>query len=696
MSQELIAIFCAIAVVAIVVTLIETVTGSFHPGSRGVTSILIGFGLLFVGAAVTVLEQSEVLASVPLLEEPDSREVIRDYVGFFIGGLFLGYGIIVRFSSGASRGHIQYLHDTLGQSSKELSSTQELLTSVVRSSLSGVMILQAIRDEAGIISDFQCRLMNEEAQQILGRSATVLLGEPLTKHVPCIKDEGFFHEAVSVMETRLPFRDERCCDYGGRNRWYQITMVRHGDGIIATFADVSGRKKTENELRHQAQHDALTNLPARSLLTDRLAQAITRAKRLPNYKFAVLFLDFDRFKIINDSLGHEVGDQLLIAISERLRANLRGLDTPARIGDAHLPARLGGDEFVVLLDGIVDGRDALIVAERLQEALSKPYILEGHEVISTASIGIVFSDGNYERPDDILRDADTAMYQAKSSGKARHVVFDEHMHSEVIQRLNLEKELRRAADQNEFALNYQPIVSLATAQVRGFEALIRWNHPERGVISPAQFIGLAEELGLILPIGDWVLREACLQLRRWQQERQGLSPLSMTVNLSKKQLTHPDLVASVDALIKEVGVKPSSIVLEITESTIMDNFDAITPVLSELHEVGVLLAMDDFGTGHSSLGFLNLVPMDILKIDRSFINRTGNARQHSAIIQSILQLAHAMEMEVVAEGVETEEQLILLQDLECNYCQGFLFSKPLAPEQAQQFIAESHRFTLAA
>ncbi|MHC4209700.1 MAG: putative bifunctional diguanylate cyclase/phosphodiesterase [Planctomycetota bacterium] len=676
MSQELIAIFCAIAVVAIVVTLIETVTGSFHPGSRGVTSILIGFGLLFVGAAVTVLEQSEVLASVPLLEEPDSREVIRDYVGFFIGGLFLGYGIIVRFSSGASRGHIQYLHDTLGQSSKELSSTQELLTSVVRSSLSGVMILQAIRDEAGIISDFQCRLMNEEAQQILGRSATVLLGEPLTKHVPCIKDEGFFHEAVSVMETRLPFRDERCCDYGGRNRWYQITMVRHGDGIIATFADVSGRKKTENE--------------------DRLAQAITRAKRLPNYKFAVLFLDFDRFKIINDSLGHEVGDQLLIAISERLRANLRGLDTPARIGDAHLPARLGGDEFVVLLDGIVDGRDALIVAERLQEALSKPYILEGHEVISTASIGIVFSDGNYERPDDILRDADTAMYQAKSSGKARHVVFDEHMHSEVIQRLNLEKELRRAADQDEFTLNYQPIVSLATAQVRGFEALIRWNHPERGVISPAQFIGLAEELGLILPIGDWVLREACLQLRRWQQERQGLSPLSMTVNLSKKQLTHPDLVASVDALIKEVGVKPSSIVLEITESTIMDNFDAITPVLSELHEVGVLLAMDDFGTGHSSLGFLNLVPMDILKIDRSFINRTGNARQHSAIIQSILQLAHAMEMEVVAEGVETEEQLILLQDLECNYCQGFLFSKPLAPEQAQQFIAESHRFTLAA
>jgi diguanylate cyclase (GGDEF)-like protein len=391
-----------------------------------------------------------------------------------------------------------------------------------------------------------------------------------------------------------------------------------------------------------------------------------------------------------------VGDQLLIEIAERLRANLRELDTPARIGDAHLPARLGGDEFVILLDGIVDARDALVVAERLQTALAKPYILDGHEVISTASIGIVISDGNYERPDDILRDADTAMYQAKSSGKARHVVFDEHMHSEVIQRLNLEKELRRAADQQEFALNYQPIVSLDTAQLKGFEALIRWNHPERGVISPAQFIGLAEELGLIVPIGDWVLRAACLQLRRWQKQRPLGCPMSMTVNLSKKQLTHPDLVGSVSSLIEEVGIDPALLVLEITESTIMDNFDAITPVLSELHKVGVLLAMDDFGTGHSSLGFLNRIPMDILKIDRSFINRTGNPRQHSAIIQTILQLAHAMEMEVVAEGVETQEQLVLLQSLECNYCQGFLFSKPLPPEQAEEFITDSHRFTLAA
>jgi diguanylate cyclase (GGDEF)-like protein len=696
MRLDLLTIFCAIAVVAILVPLIETVTGGFHPSRRGIASLSVGGSLLVLGAALTLFESQGFLASVPLLESPDSRAMIRDFIGFLIGGLFLGAGAIVRFSSGAARGHLQYLNETLGQTGKELASTQDLLTSLVRSSLSGVMILQVIRDEASIIVDFQCRLMNEEAQQILGRSATVLLGEPLLKHVPCLQQEGLFHEAVSVMETRLPFRDERSCEHGGRKRWYQITMVRHGDGIVATFADVSGRKKTESKLRHQAHHDALTGLPARSLLTDRLAQALTRARRLPNYKFAVLFLDFDRFKIINDSLGHEVGDQLLVEISHRLRANLREIDTPARIGDAHLPARLGGDEFVILLDGILDARDALIVAERLQTALAEPYLLEGHEVISTASIGIVISDGNYERPDDILRDADTAMYQAKSSGKARHVVFDEHMHREVIQRLNLEKELRRAADQHEFSLNYQPIVCLGTARLKGFEALIRWHHPERGVISPVQFIGLAEELGLIVPIGEWVLKEACLQLRRWQNLRPGDRPLTMTVNLSKKQLTHPDLVESVTSLMCDVGIDPASLVLEITESTIMDNFDAITPVLGELHAAGTRLAMDDFGTGHSSLGTLHKMPTDILKIDRSFVNRTGNPRQHCAIIQSILQLAHAMDMEVVAEGVETIEQLALLQSLDCNYGQGYLFSKPLPPEAAQQFIADSHLFTIAA
>ena len=696
MSDTLVELFCAIALVAISVTLIETVMATYRPASRGLASMTIGVLLLTLGGGLAYAEHNGMGPSVPLLDTREDRRFVSEKMGFLAGALFLGFGVIVRFGSGASRQHIRFLNNSMDRSTKELSSTQELLNSIVRSSLSGVMILQAIRDEAGIITDFECRLINSEAEQILGRSATVLLGEPLVKNVPCLKSEGLFHEGVSVMETRLPLNDERRCHHGGRAHWYQIAIVKHGDGVIATFADVSHRKKTEEELRHQAQHDALTGLPARSLLTDRLAQAITRAKRLPNYLFAVLFLDFDRFKIINDSLGHEVGDQLLIAISERLRANLRELDTPARVGDAHLPARLGGDEFVVLLDGITDARDALVVAERLQSALAQPYTLDGHEVISTASIGIVISDGNYERPDDILRDADTAMYQAKSSGKACNVVFDEHMHSEVIQRLNLEKELRRATDQNQFELNYQPIVSLETAQLHGFEALIRWNHPERGVVSPLQFIGLAEELGLILPIGDWVMREACRQLRQWQDRRAGGPPLTMTVNISKKQLIHPDLPSSVADLIRRSGIEPGSLVLEITESTIMDNFEDLTSVLSDLKDVGVRLAMDDFGTGHSSLGFLHEVPMDLLKIDRSFIMNAGRARKFDAIIHTIVQLAHNLEMEVVAEGIETQDQMVLLQSLNCNLGQGYLFSKPRPASEAEQLLEETYRFTIAA
>ena len=387
---------------------------------------------------------------------------------------------------------------------------------------------------------------------------------------------------------------------------------------------------------------------------------------------------------------------MLISISERLGANLREIDTPSRVDEGHLPARLGGDEFVVLLDGINDARDAVIVAERLQKALSKPHMIGDHEVISTASIGIVTSDGNYERPDDVIRDADTAMYQAKNSGRARHVVFDEMMHKEVMDRLNLEKELRQAAEEQQFTLSYQPIVSLETAALVGFEALIRWPHAERGIVLPADFIALAEELGLIVPIGEWVLGEACGQLRRWQQKRPDLEALSMSVNLSKHQLTHADLMKTVTQVIEKTGIEPRSLTLEVTESTIMDNADDLTPILSQLQGVGVRLAMDDFGTGHSSLGFLHRAPMDILKIDRSFIHSPGKTKDYGAIIQTVVQLAHTLKMQVIAEGIETQEQLVLLQSLDCNLGQGFLFSEPLETEAAERFLAEGYRFTVAA
>ena len=337
-----------------------------------------------------------------------------------------------------------------------------------------------------------------------------------------------------------------------------------------------------------------------------------------------------------------------------------------------------------------------MVAERVQAALTEPHLLDGHEVISTASIGIVTSDGNYDSPDDILRDADTAMYQAKNSGKARHVVFDETMHNAVMQRLTLEKELRAAAEQLDFTLAFQPIVAMDTARLVGFEALIRWPHSERGIVLPSNFIALAEELGLIVPIGQWVLREACEQLKLWQMHFHGPSPLFMSVNLSKHQLTDLGLVRHLKSVLAGTGIPPDSLVLEITESTIVDNMDHLQTVLSKLRDEGVRLAMEDLGTGHSSLSLLHRAPMDTLKIDRSFVSSSGNPRDYGAIINTVIQLAHNLNMDVVAEGIETVEQLALLQSLDCNYGQGFLFSKPVDAEHAWKYIEQDFRFMVHA
>ncbi len=693
MNDLPIEIMATAAIVPLVAALAEMTLGK---GRRGMPSIWIGAVLVTLGGLMAVLDPEWTIAIVPLVQSPENFDFVRYIIGFFGGVMFVVCGLFRRFSTGVAHGQLERLAASLGQTSNELKAMQEVMSSVVRSSIHGVMILQCLRDESGTVIDFECRLINKEAEQILGRSAGTLVRQPLLRQVPCLKSHHFFRDAVSVIETKLPYRDERSCQQGDRVRWYHVALVKHGDGLVASFADVTDRKRTEEQLRHAAKHDPLTGLPGRVLLSDRLELAISRAKRLPGYKFAVLFLDFDRFKIINDSLGHDVGDRLLISISERLRANLREIDAPAKFGDGHLPVRLGGDEFVILLDGITDARDAVVVAERLQKALSEPHILDGHEVIPTASIGIVTSEGNYERPDDILRDADTAMYQAKSSGKARHVVFDERMHSEVIERLTLEKDLRAAAEELNFTLAFQPIVSIDTATLAGFEALIRWPHSERGTILPGHFIALAEELGLIVPIGQWVLREACRQLQAWQRTSRSGPPISMSVNLSKQQLTDPNLVQRIHEIIAETGIEPRTLVLEITESTIANNPDFLRPVLLKLRDEGVRLAMDDFGKGHSSLAFLHQVPMDILKIDRSFVNNPGNPRHYQAIIHTIVQLAHNLRMEVVGEGIETIDQLVLLQALDCNLGQGFLFGHPVSASEAEKFTASDYRFTVAA
>ncbi|MEE8460150.1 MAG: GGDEF and EAL domain-containing protein [Phycisphaerales bacterium] len=489
---------------------------------------------------------------------------------------------------------------------------------------------------------------------------------------PNLKREG---------EYRLTARDDV-------PRWVRIRCVPiydEDDRIVARafFAmDVTERR----ELRSAALHDKLTRLPNRSLLTERLTEAIERSKSDPLYKFAVLFLDFDRFKIINDSLGHEVGDLLLISIAERLTANLRKRDNTSHFSEGHVAARLGGDEFVILLDDIRDTSDATAMADRLQTALSAAHSIRGHDVISTASIGIVTCAGEYDRAQDILRDADTAMYHAKSTGKARHVVFDERMHQEAVQRLELEEDLRRALDRQEFRLAYQPIIDLESGRLTGFEALLRWNHPQRGDVPPGLFIGLTEEIGLIVPLGAWVVREAATQLKKWHDQIPQDPPLEMNINLSRRQLGQDDLIDTLRRIIDETGVNPRSLKLEVTESAIMESPERVTGLLNELKDLGVKLCMDDFGTGYSSLSCLHHFPIDVLKIDRTFILNTDNNREYAAVIHAIITLAHTLKMTVVGEGVESSGQLAQLQALECDAAQGNFFSVPLSATAAEAYL----------
>jgi diguanylate cyclase (GGDEF)-like protein len=449
---------------------------------------------------------------------------------------------------------------------------------------------------------------------------------------------------------------------------------------IAEQERISGElQQSKEHFRHAAFHDALTGLPNRALLTDHLKLAIERGKQHKGHVFAVLFLDLDRFKNINDSLGHSTGDQLLVAIARRVEECLRPMDTVAR---------LGGDEFAILLDGLEDFNDAIHVAERVQMDLTRPFNLNGHEVYTTASIGIALSTTGYEDPENLLRDADIAMYRAKENGKARYELFDTVMHAHAVALLQLENDLRRAVEREEFSVYYQPIVSLETNRLAGFEALVRWNHPERGIVPPGEFISLAEETGLIMEIGEWVLRESCRQMRRWQWQAPMTRPLTLSVNLSSKQFTQPDIIEQVKLILQETDFDPRSLRLEITESVVMENAEQAATMLKQLRDLGVHLSIDDFGTGYSSLSYLHRFPVTTLKIDRSFISRMGAGDENSEIVKTILTLATNLGMEVVAEGVETEDQLSQLRALKCDYGQGYLFSRPVNAEAAERLILE--------
>jgi diguanylate cyclase (GGDEF)-like protein/PAS domain S-box-containing protein len=552
------------------------------------------------------------------------------------------------------------------------------------------LLVEGVNDYAIIMLDPAGRVAswNAGAERIKGYTAEEIVGQHFARFFP----EEEVREGEPERELQMASAEGRHEAEGWRVRkdgtrfWADVVMtaLRDESGRLRGFAkvtrDVTERKLIEERLLHDALHDALTGLPNRALFMDRLGQSVERAKRHHDYSFAVFFLDLDRFKLVNDSLGHLAGDRLLVEVGQRLRSCLRAGDTVAR---------LGGDEFTILLDDIKDAGDAVRMAERAQSRLAQPFDLDGHEVFVSASIGIALSALDYSRPEDLLRDANTAMHGAKSNGKASYQVFDATMHDRALAMLRLETDLRRAAERGEYRLHYQPIVSLASGRLTGFEALVRWQHPERGLLYPEEFLALAEETGLIIQIDRWVLREACRQIRAWQERFPAEPHLCVSVNLSARHFSAPNLLEHVEAVLEESGVDAGCLKLEITESVLMSDSETVTRTLARLKALGVELQLDDFGTGYSSLSYLHRFPVGALKIDRAFVSRIGPAGANSEIARAIATMAHSLGMGVVGEGVETEEQLAELKAMGCECAQGNFFAEPLNAAAAESLMASA-------
>ncbi len=463
--------------------------------------------------------------------------------------------------------------------------------------------------------------------------------------------------------------------------------------MVIVNRDITARKHAEEKLAHRNFHDALTGLPNRSLFLDRVQRAFIHSVRHPEYKFAVLFIDVDDFKKFNDSFGYAAGDQVIVELASRLTSSLRRYQAVARLalmshGEDTL-ARLGGDEFAVLLDDIKDPSDAIRVVNRMQDALAAPFTLNGQEVFSSASIGIVMSSTDRDRAEDLLRDAELAMYRAKAAGKARCQVFDAEMHARALDRLRLERDLRAAVSREEFLVHYQPIVQLSDCRIIGFEALVRWQHPERGVLQPGEFIEIAEQTGLIVPMNRWLLREICHQARAWHSRFPSEPPLTATANITSQELAQPDLSNSIRLTLQQTAMNPRYVQLEIRETVAMADAENAAEVLAHLKGLGVRLSIDDFGTGYSSLSRLQGLPLDTLKIDRSFISDMHNDADKREIVRVIVTLGQQLGMKVVAEGTETAEQVKYLKELGCDYAQGFFFSRPVDARAFEELLTAS-------
>ncbi|MGZ5651066.1 MAG: putative bifunctional diguanylate cyclase/phosphodiesterase, partial [Usitatibacter sp.] len=525
---------------------------------------------------------------------------------------------------------------------------------------------------------------NKAFCEMLGRTSPELLASDLRALVN-EADHSSLQELISKMVTgqlASAHAEVRGLHRDGSDVWMAINLSLARDwqfrthNLIVQAQDISARRRAEAELYHNAYHDSLTQLSNRTHFIEQLNRAIARVQRNPEQRFAVMYLDFDRFKMVNDSLGHKAGDELLVNLAKRLKATIRPTD---------VLARLGGDEFAILLEDLHRQRDAVDITERIQRELQKPFQLGSMEVAISASIGITFSTNGYQTSDQIIRDADIAMYKAKSKGKAQYALFDSSLHQHVTSQLKLETELRKALGLGQIFLDYQPICSLADRQLIGFEALVRWQHPERGLLEPATFIPVAEETGLIVPLGNWVLTEACRQMREWRHIKDS-SSLGMSVNVSSLQLTHPDFLSLVHQALHAAEMKPSQLTLEVTESVLMNGIENAVSTLTALREMGITLSIDDFGTGYSSLSYLATLPIDALKVDRSFIERMSQDTEGSEIVKAIFKLGQALDKRVFAEGIETRQQLSQLQELGCLFGQGFLLSRPVDPKRAKGFL----------
>jgi len=540
-------------------------------------------------------------------------------------------------------------------------------------------------------NEFQCNFIGENVKNICRYTFTELINDHQLWVVNIHKDDvwHYFREKERLMTSEHIVIEYRVLNSEGNYIWVldEMNLIYDSKGmpfeIIGYILEITERKGLEEKLINDAIHDPLTGLPNRVVLLDKLAHYLALAQKKSGHMFALLFMDLDRFKKVNDSLGHDIGDKLLVLVSEKLRNCIYASD---------IVVRLGGDEFAIILQDIKSIDEIVAISERILKELSNPFYIENQEIFLTGSIGITINNMDYDNPSQLLRDADLAMYNAKAKGGGCYALFDAVMHEKAINMMQIETDLQHVIEREQLFLLYQPIISGTTGMVEGFEALVRWNHPQRGLINPLDFIPIAEDTGLIIPIGYWVLSTACQQMSIWQKEFPTLNKLTVSVNISSKQFT-TELIQQINSVLLKTGINADSLILEITESVIMDNPDLTAKIIMDLHDIHIRLQIDDFGTGYSSLSYLHHFPVDALKIDRSFVKRMNDDSDKLEIVKLIIAMAHNLKMNVVAEGIETIEQYDQLNALDCEYLQGYFFSKPISVEDIETFLRQNHNFS---